>query len=291
MSIWLVLALFLAARAVPLAHRRGGTLDKVLYQRFAKTSRQKVGATTTVPPAFLHALAFREANLQEQIDRANQTLHDAEKRLSEITSGMTNVTALIKKINATVNADKSLMNGTSSIIKNLQTQYSGVILEGKLNATKARLAAINATAQNISTIFGANKGAKADHTDINKKLKDLNEIILLNGSQVEEVLNNFSKMEKVLRYNVSEWIEVSMEHQVDGVMDNISERFASLVKSQGTSLKERPCDLVPNITNCVNSTANATKASTATAAGFLQVLNDWEKVAIHRQRSTSTSLF
>jgi len=286
MSIWLLFASILSTGAVPSAHRQRGTLDNVLHQSFGQrlAVATVAQATTTVPPALLHALAFREANLQEQIDRANQTLRESEKRLADILASMGNVTVSLKQLNATVDADKILMNGTSSIITDLNMHYSRAILEEGLNATKTKLAAINKTAQNISAVFGANKGAAPDTTDINKKFEDLKATVLLNGTEVAKVLHNFSKIEDVLQYNVSEWINISIEHQIDGVFDNISEKFAQLINGQAKSLKERPCDLVPNITNCKNrtnstaaastasaSTASTASSSTASATGFLQV--------------------
>merc|ERR1719161_2982098 len=96
-------------------------------------------------------------------------------------------------ISNTVTADKALMSGTSSIIANLQAHYSREILEGKYNATQTRFALANATVKNVSAVFnGGSKGG--DTKDINTKVDDLKKLILLNGSDVAELLDNFTKM-------------------------------------------------------------------------------------------------
>lgn len=261
------------AGAVPSALRLGGAKNKLLravadaQENFFKTlhKQQAVATTTpaatTVPPAFLRALAFREANLQEQINLANRTLNEDEKRLADITASVQNVTANIGILNATVAADKQLMTGTTSILTHIQTYNSRTILEGKYNNVAGKLAQANLTAKNISVAFGAAKGAKADTKSIEQKFEALNTTVLLNGSSVAELLNNFSQMEEVLSYNVSEYIYMTVERHTEDIFRNISQRFADMVESQTKAIKEnRPCDIV-NITLC--NLTNATKAATS----------------------------
>lgn len=270
MSTWLLIVQFLAAKAALLArfHDHGGAQDSRLHRAAATTTAAPKG--TTVPPAFLAHLALREANLQEQIDRAKQTLGEAEWRLGNITASMNNVTAKLTAINVTLAGDSSLMTGTKSIIQNLNTLYSRQILEAKNNQVVAQIAAVNATAQNISVMFGAAKGKKPDTKDITAKFEALNTTVLLNGSSVEAVLDNFSKMEATLAFNVSEYVHHVVERHTEEVFRNISAKFSDVLAKNTKSLDAgRPCDLVPNMTLCKNQT-NATTAKKATT--FLQVV-------------------
>eukprot|EP00746_Dinoflagellata_sp_MGD_P000028 gnl/MRDRNA2_/MRDRNA2_100052_c0_seq1.p1 gnl/MRDRNA2_/MRDRNA2_100052_c0~~gnl/MRDRNA2_/MRDRNA2_100052_c0_seq1.p1 ORF type:complete len:290 (+),score=39.24 gnl/MRDRNA2_/MRDRNA2_100052_c0_seq1:92-961(+) len=248
----------LTAIAVPLVFRQGGTRNDGLYRKLLATTTP---APTTVPPAFLANLAFREANLQEQIDRARRTLQEGEWRLGNLTASMGRANASLKVITNTVSYDNTLMNGTKSIITNLVTHYSRNILEGKYNQTQALLKSINATAQNISQVFGAAKGQAASTKDVNKTIADLEVTILLNGTAVNEVLTNFSKMEEVLSHNVSEYVKWRVNRDGEDVFRHISAKFEDLLNNQTNALKAgRLCDLVPNITEC-NKT-NATSATT-----------------------------
>lgn len=248
MSIWLFFIRTLMVAAVPLALRQGGAEDNRLLSAPA----------TTVPPALIYAVAFREANLQEQINRAKQTLEEDERRLDHITAATTNVTNKLAQITATVAADQSLMTGTSSIITNLQTHYSRQLLETKYNATLARMTAGNLTLQNVSETFTGAKGKKTDTTDINKQVQALNETVTLKGADVAEVLDNFSKIEDVLSMNVSEFVKWTVERNTEDVFRNISNKFSNLVGANAKLMNAgKYCDIVPNITLC-----NKTNATT-----------------------------
>jgi len=277
MSIWIFCAQVLPVIAI--------TFDSKLASVFREGTQigrlhAKLAATTTVPPAFLRNLAFREANLQEQIDRAKQTLQEAEWRLGNITASMSNATVALQSINNTVKSDQSLMNGTSSLIANLRTHYTRSILEGKYNNTQNQLKLLNKTAQNVSTQFGAAKGSAASTKDISATLEALKRTVLLNGSAVNQVLKNFSKMEDVLSMNVSEYIKWRVERDGEDVFRHIEAKFEVLLKNQTEALKQgRECDLVPNITECKNSTANTSKAKT-----FLQGTAVLQALADRKQR-------
>jgi len=265
MSVWLFFVQVYTVIAVPLISRRAGAYyqyDDKLYEKLA--ARSTIAATTTIPPAFLSNLAFREANLQEQIDRAKRTLQEGEWRLGNITASMANANVSLKALTSTLSYDKTLMNGTKSIITNLVTHYSRNILETKYNNTQTLLKSLNASAQNISKVFGAAKGKAASTKDINKTMEDLRVTILLNGTAVSQVLANFSKMEDILSHNVSEYVKYMVNRDGEDVFRHIGSKFEELLNNQTRAIKAgRLCDLVPNMTEC-----NKTKKTT-----FLQVPN------------------
>lgn len=279
MSIWLFFVQFLTARAVPLAIRHGGTLDKGLLQ----TLGQKAVAVTTVPPALLYSLAFRETNMLEQINRAKQTLQEAEWRLGNITASMANATVKLTSINASLAIDTTLMNSTRSTMENMKVNLSRDVLEGKYNATMARLDTMNKSAQNISVTFGAAKGAKPDTKDIDAKFEALNMTVLLNGTAVNRVLTNFSRLETAISFNVTEYVKWMVGRETEAVFQHVGNRFGELVENGTKSLKDRPCDLIPNETLCMNQT-NASTAAAAKTTAFLQVASEHSKVAVETKR-------